>query len=138
MYRHDIRVASAFSEASTVAGDFYNWSIRPDGAACVYLVDVEGHGFGAASQAILSATILSRTILGSKNQSPRAAMDMADRTMRAELGKSIAVTMSLIQISPDRKRLELANAGMPPALLFRFGQSAPEILQAAGVYVGAQ
>ena len=137
MERPDIRIASAFNEASTVSGDFFNWSVRHDGTACVYLVDVEGHGFEAASQAILSATILSRTILGADSLEPKASLEKADKLIRSELGESrIAVTMSLVQISPDRRRLMVANAGMPPALLFRFGQSAPEIVQAVGTFVG--
>jgi anti-sigma regulatory factor (Ser/Thr protein kinase) len=55
--------------------------------------------------------------------------------MQRELRQpNIAVTMNLVEVYP--RRIQLANAGMPPPLLFRRGQAQPQQLQAAGVYVG--
>jgi anti-sigma regulatory factor (Ser/Thr protein kinase) len=45
--------------------------------------------------------------------------------------------MNLLRVSTGGKTLQLANAGMPAPLMFRYGQAQADPIQAAGVYVGS-
>jgi anti-sigma regulatory factor (Ser/Thr protein kinase) len=45
--------------------------------------------------------------------------------------------MNLFRVSTTNQTLQLANAGMPAPLMFRYGQAQPDPIQAAGVYVGS-
>ena len=133
--RPGFTIAAAFKDATAVSGDFYNWFNRSDGSVCIYLVDVEGSGIDAAIQATHAAKVLERTLTRGDIQKAPALLENADHHMLQELGQpNIAVTMNLVEIYPNLVRL--ANAGMPPPLLFRHGQAQPQQLQAAGVYVG--
>jgi len=133
--RPGFTIAAAFKDATAVSGDFYNWFNRSDGSVCIYLVDVEGSGIDAAIQATHAANVLERTLTRGDIQKAPALLENADHHMLQELGQpNIAVTMNLVEIYPNLVRL--ANAGMPPPLLFRHGQAQPQQLQAAGVYVG--
>jgi serine phosphatase RsbU (regulator of sigma subunit) len=128
-------IAAAFQGSSEVSGDFYNWFSRIDGSVCLYLVDVEGSGIDAAIQATHAYRVLERALTRGEIEKAASLLEKADRVVHEELGQpNIVLTMNLVEIYP--RRIELANAGMPPPLLFRYGQAQPQELQAAGVYVG--
>jgi serine phosphatase RsbU (regulator of sigma subunit) len=136
--RDPIRLAHRLRQSTTISGDFYNLIPRADGTVGVYLVDVEGHGLRASQEAQDIYRALNRPaaewgMLGA----PQDQLAEADRILREDLASTqIEVTMNFTDIDPNSRRIRHANAGMPYPLLFRDGQSAPEILQAAGVYVG--
>lgn len=133
--RPHVEIAGALRPSDAISGDFYNWFTREDGSICIYLVDVEGTGINAAIEATHAANILDRTLTKGTVDRPQVLLESADRVMRQELGHaSMAITANLIEIYPDT--VTCANAGMPPPLLFRYGQAQPIALQAAGVYIG--
>ena len=68
---------------------------------------------------------------------PREQLRIADRRVSEEFGdRKISATMCFAEIDPVNKVIRFANAGMPYPLLFRRGESQPEVLRAAGFYVG--
>jgi serine phosphatase RsbU (regulator of sigma subunit) len=72
-----------------------------------------------------------------ENKDPRQALRVVDRIFeKYGTTRHLAATMNLFRVSTKQKELQLANAGMPAPLIFRYGQAQPNQIQAAGVYVG--
>jgi sigma-B regulation protein RsbU (phosphoserine phosphatase) len=136
--RSTIEVAGAFRQGAGVLGDFFNWYTSNDGDTWLYLVDVEGHGFIAAISSTLIRTIIDSTMELAGNTDPRDVLARVDRQFeRLGTTRDLAATMNLFRVSTTNQTLQLANAGMPAPLMFRYGQAQPDPIQAAGVYVGS-
>lgn len=136
--RPGLRVVHRLERASSMSGDFYNLIPRGDGSLGIYLVDVEGHGLIAAQQAQSVKQVVSRPGLDWGTGEARQQLELADRLISEDLGaQHVAVTMNFTEVDPATRVVRHANAGMPFPLLFRGGQAQPDLLQAAGVYVGA-
>ena len=136
--RDGIRLAHRFREAIAVSGDFYNVIPWEDGGVGLYLVDVAGHGLPAARQAMTVKQVLSRAGEEWGTGEARRQLEKADRLIAEDLSdRNVAITMNFIEIDPGSMKIRYANAGMPFPLLFRAGQNQPEILKAAGVYIGS-
>ena len=72
------------------------------------------------------------------NADPRDVLSLVDRQFEHYgTTRDLAATMNLFRVSTSKKILQLANAGMPAPLMFRYGQAHPDPIQAAGVYVGS-
>jgi HEAT repeat protein len=136
--RPGVCIGHCWRQASTVSGDFYDFLPRPDGSLAIYAVDVEGHGLAASLQAggLSKALNSAKWGQGEAHQELRRADELV-RTNASFQKEDAAFCMNFTEIDPGRHELRHANAGMPFPLLFRRGATQPEILQAAGVYVGA-
>ena len=137
--RNGIKLAHRLRQSTTIAGDFYNVIPRGDGTLGIYLVDIEGHGLRASqgAQDIFRALNRPNANWGLRG-SPYEQLSAADRILREDLASTGAsTTMSFTEIDPASGHIAFANAGMPFPLLFRSGQTAPEVLKASGVWVGA-
>ena len=98
----------------------------------------EGHGLAASQQA--RAVYQAVTTGDWGHGEARHELERADEIVRRGAifqKENVAFCMSFTEVDPERMEIRHANAGMPFPLLFRVGQSRPETLQAAGVYVGA-
>ena len=136
--RNNIEVAAAFRQCAGVAGDFFNWYTTNNGDTWIYLVDVEGRGFRAAIMSTLIRHVLDSTLESADDADPQEVLSRVDRQFEHYgTGGGLAATMNLFRVSTNKKVLELANAGMPAPLMIRYGQSQPDPVQAAGVYVGS-
>ncbi len=136
--RENIAVAGAFRQGAGVYGDFFNWYTANDGDTWLYLVDVEGRGFLAAISSTLIRHVLDSTMEQGANTDPRDVLSRVDRQFeRFGTTRDLAATMNLFRLSTSKGTLQLANAGMPAPLIFRYGQPQPDPIQAAGVYVGS-
>jgi sigma-B regulation protein RsbU (phosphoserine phosphatase) len=136
--RNNIEVAGRFHQGVGVHGDFFNWYTTNDGDTWLYLVDVEGRGFLAAITSTLIRHVLDSTLESAANADPQKVLTLVDRQFENYgTTRDLAATMNLLQVSTSNKTLQLANAGMPAPLMFRYGQAQPDPIQAAGVYVGS-
>jgi serine phosphatase RsbU (regulator of sigma subunit) len=136
--RPNIEVAARFHQGVGVHGDFFNWYTTNDGDTWIYLVDVEGRGFRAAITSALIRHVMDSTVETAENDDPRKVLTVVDRQFeRYGTTRDLAATMNLIRVSTSNESLELANAGMPAPLIFRYGQAQAVPIQAAGVYVGS-
>jgi serine phosphatase RsbU (regulator of sigma subunit) len=136
--RRNIQVAASFHQGSGVHGDVFNWYTSNDGDTWIYLVDVEGRGYLAAIKSTLIRRVLDSTLGTATDDDPQKVLSAVDRQFE-DYGATgdLAATMNLIRVSTGRKLLQLANAGMPAPLIFRYGQAQAVPIQAAGVYVGS-
>ena len=130
-----ISIAHRYAPAEELSGDFYQFIPRPDDTVGIYLVDVEGHGPRAAKDAEAIYLALSRPSDANPwgRGDPRQEIERADRLLAEQ---DLFASMSFADINRAAKRIRFANAGMRPAMLFRTGESIPEMLLASGVYAG--
>ena len=135
--REGIELAHRLKQSTTISGDFYQLIPRQDGSLGIYLVDVEGHGLVASQTAQDLHRLLTDSSLDWGLGEPREQLRIADRRVSEEFGdRKISATMCFAEIEPSKKLVRFANAGMPYPLLFRRGESQPEVLRAAGFFVG--
>ena len=135
--REGIELAHRLKQSTTISGDFYQLIPRQDGTLGIYLVDVEGHGLTASQTAQDIHRLLTDSSLNWGLGEPREQLRIADRRVSEEFGdRKISATMCFAEIDPVNKVIRFANAGMPYPLLFRRGESQPEVLRAAGFFVG--
>ena len=135
--REGIELAHRLKQSTTISGDFYQLVPRQDGSLGLYMVDVEGHGLAASQVAQDLHRLLTDSSLDWGLGEPREQLRIADRRVSEEFGdRTISATMCFAEIDPVNKVIRFANAGMPYPLLFRRGESQPEVLRAAGFFVG--
>lgn len=111
----DARFAAHYAPAEEVAGDFFDARLLSDGSWIVFLADVTGHGIPAAMTATLLKTHLAEACDASTN-----ALDIVlqinqrftDVTIEGDFATAI-----LVRFCPDRRVLEVVNAGHDAAVL---------------------
>jgi anti-sigma regulatory factor (Ser/Thr protein kinase) len=131
-------VAGQFRQGVGVYGDFFNWYTTNDGDTWLYLVDVEGRGFPAAITSTLIRHVLDSTLESAANADPWEVLRRVDQQFENYgTTRDLTATMNLFRVSTSKKLLQLANAGMPAPLRFRYGQAQADPIHAAGVYVGS-
>jgi PAS domain-containing protein/anti-sigma regulatory factor (Ser/Thr protein kinase) len=106
----------AAGEDALVGGDWYDAFRLPDGRVVISVGDVVGSGLGAA----VTMGAVRQVIRGAAQvfPEPAAALDAADRALRAEQPDRI-VTAFLGILDPLTRVLSYASAGHPPPLLRR-------------------
>ncbi len=137
--RLGIKLVHRRLEATTVSGDFYGFIPRRDGSVGIFFVDVEGHGLSASNQ----ARSLYQALTADREWGLRDAfkeLEKADELVSASSifqKEDMAFCMNFTEIDAENMEIRHANAGMPPPLLFRWEESEPHPLRAAGTYIGA-
>lgn len=107
-------IAVFMRTASEVGGDYYDFHLHEDGTLTVLLGDATGHGMQSGMMvSIIKSLFMSersnKNIVSFFKKSNIAIKDM-------ELGR-LLMALTCIQISG--KNVKMANAGMPPVMLYR-------------------
>ena len=107
-----LRLAARNLAASTVAGDFYDYFRCPDGSFRVAVADVAGKGVAAS---LITATVKAILPLVAAERSVVETLSELNRRLAGQLDRREFVALALASWDPHRRRLELANAGLPDA-----------------------
>ncbi|MFQ5504688.1 MAG: SpoIIE family protein phosphatase [Planctomycetota bacterium] len=106
---------SHYSSAESVGGDYYGFTMLPDGRLAIGIGDVSGKGLPAALvMARLSGDVRSSLM---QTGEPARALEAIHQALSESGVESRFVTMVLMVLDPSRHRVELANAGHPRPLL---------------------
>jgi len=127
-----LEVASIYTPASEVAGDFYDFLELEDGSLGVFIADVSCHGVPAALVASMLKIALATQ---SENASSPARILAALNDLFCGRLERQFITAAYIHIDPAARTLTAASAGHPPPIL-RHANGATEELIAAGVVLG--
>jgi len=100
--------------ATEVGGDYYDFHVAPNGVLSITIGDATGHGAKAGTMVTVVKTLFSG--YGGSNSPAEFLRDAAEKIKRMELGR---MSMALSVGCFDGRRLTLASAGMPPALVHR-------------------
>lgn len=106
--------ASTRPTQGVIGGDFWDLVARPDGAWCLVLADVSGHGWDCGLLALQT-----RAVISSWLRTPVGLDEVLEQVSRSVQGQERTIPMTLIDFEPARDRLTYANAGHPPPLLLR-------------------
>lgn len=155
-----VELAFSMQTATEVGGDYYDYSVAHDGTLTVAIGDATGHGvragmlvsivksnFHALADTTDVATIVRHIARNIKRMNlQRMFMCLTVlRYTRLPLNAAHSVSGTLSDARSDtrlssqllRGRLELAGAGMPPALLYRAHNGTVEHVAVRGIVPGA-
>ena len=118
--------------ATEVGGDYYDFDVAEDGTLTFAIGDATGHG--AQASALVTATKVLFAGLAQEPDLP-AVLQKASRILkRIHLPRSY-MALALGRLGGDA--LELAGAGMPPALVYRAATGAVEEVPLKGMPLGS-
>jgi phosphoserine phosphatase RsbU/P len=122
-----------FEPSEQLGGDAFGHHWLDSGHLAVYILDVSGHGVGAA---LLSVTVMSslrlQTLAGTDFRDPPAVLSALNRAFRMEDQQNHYFTMWYGVYCVARRELSYASAGHPPALLLSRGTDGQEQTQCLG------
>ena len=130
-----VRVAGRCIPAAEVGGDYFGYFPREGSGVDSFVGDVSGHGVGAALlMAEARTTFLAERLLG-----PSAAQILTklNDLLYDDLDRAgLFITACCATFDAPTRTLSYANAGHPPALLLRAGETRCTTLEAEGTLLG--
>ncbi len=133
-----IRADWRFIPSASLGGDAFGYHDLDSDHFAVYLLDVCGHGVGAAllSVSALNA-IRSETLPNTDFHDPGAVLAGLNRAFPMERQNDMFFTAWYGVFHRASRRLRWAGGGHPPALLVPPGSSPPRLLDSDGPLIGA-
>lgn len=128
-----VKVAHLFVPAEDVAGDYYDVLPLPDGTWLFCIADVTGHGVPAAMNAAMAKVLLIHAT--ESLHSPSEFLQQVNRRYCEISLVGDFITMLLVRIYPEERKLEYASAGHETALL-QTSSGAIRELQSTGFPLG--
>lgn len=125
-------MASRYTPARTVGGDFYDFIPRADGRIGILVADVSGKGMAAALLMATTRSIL-RSVIDAEGR-PGAVLHRANALLTREIPKGFFVTCLYGLLDPATGRLVFANAGHNLPVVQR--GAATSLLRARGMPLG--
>jgi len=131
-----VRADWIFEASSELGGDIFGYHNLQDGRLAVYIIDVMGHGVGAALLASAAQTALARQALpGVRFDDPGDVMRGLARTFPMEHNGGRFFTAWYGVIDPASGEVHYAAAGHPPAIIMN-GDARERRLDVTGPPVG--
>ncbi|MFQ5569813.1 MAG: SpoIIE family protein phosphatase, partial [Rhodothermales bacterium] len=127
-----VEIAAYMKTATEVGGDYYDFNVADDGTLTVAIGDATGHGANAgtmvtATKSIFNVLAAEPDLIAVLEQSTRALKQMGLRKLY----------MALALAKLNDHTLELAGAGMPPALIYRGASQHVEEISLKGMPLGS-
>lgn len=126
------RVAVRMKTATEVGGDYYDFVVAPTGELTAVIGDATGHGVKAG---IVVATAKSYFNTFANDPSLTNLLKVLSTGIRNMNLRMLYMTVMVVRVS--KGHLQLAGAGMPPALLYRHQSGEVEILTSKGMPMGS-
>lgn len=105
--------------AHEMSGDFYDYFDLPDGRIGFFIGDVSGKGLDAALLMVRAASLL--RWIGKEGPAPAAWLERANEELWRSARDGRFVCALVGYCDPGATRVQIANAGFPPALVQREG-----------------
>ena len=127
-----------FIPSTQLGGDAFGYHWLDDEHFVLYLLDVVGHGVGAA---LLSVSIMnalrSATLPNVDFHNPGDVLNALNQTFQMDQQNGLIFTMWYGVFNRTNNELVYASGGHPPALLYQPNQDAADRLDSTGVIIGA-
>ena len=132
-----VRADWRFLPCSELGGDSFGYHWLDERRLAFFLLDVCGHGVGAAllSVSVLN-TLLNRSIPGVDFGDPGAVLAALNRTFTMERQNNMFFTIWYGVLATDLRELRFACGGHPPAVALQGGVEGAQELRASGAIVG--
>lgn len=123
---------AVFMETATeVGGDYYDYSIAPDGTLVLALGDATGHGMKAGIMVAAAKSYFHTLVHEMNNLTMLERISSGLRNMNMKM-----MYMGLMLARCNGKEIEIATAGMPPALHFKKESNCVERITLKGLPLG--
>ncbi len=127
-----VELAASMKTATEVGGDYYDFFLDEDsGQLTIAIGDATGHGANAGT--MVTATKALFNVLA-RESDPVYMLDASSQALRRMGFRKLFMALALARLRGNT--LELAGAGMPPALLFRARTREIETLSLKGIPLG--
>ena len=124
--------------STQLGGDGFGHHVNDDGTVSIYLLDVSGHGAGAAMHAVAVLNVLRRHALpGADFSRPDSVVSRLNTMFPMDDHNSMLFTLWYGVFDPVARTLDYCSAGHHPALLRAPGAADPVPLRTPGIAAGA-
>lgn len=127
-----VKISALMKTATEVGGDYYDFDVAEDGTLTVVIGDATGHGVKAGT--IVTATKSLFNLLGSNTSLPDMLQQCSKSIQKMKLPK---LYMALALLRLRNNTVQLAGAGMPPALVYRAKSRTVEEIPLKGMPLGS-
>jgi len=126
----EVRVHWRFQPSAELGGDIFGYHWLTADRLAVYLVDVSGHGVGAA---LLSVSVLNvlraQSLPGTDFGDPAAVLKQLNRVFPMEQQNNLLFTIWYGVLDRSNRQLTFASGGHPPAILVEPSSTAAAVVQ---------
>jgi hypothetical protein len=131
-----VRTDWSFVPSSALGGDAFGYCALDAGRHAIYLLDVCGHGAGAAMHSVSAINVLRhRNLPGVDFARPAEVLAALNAAFQMDEHNGMYFTLWYGVYDAAARRLEYASAGHPPALIIAGGEA--QSLQTRGLPIGA-
>lgn len=124
---------AVFMETATeVGGDYYDYSVAPDGTLVLALGDATGHGMKAGIMVAAAKSYFHTLVHDMNNLTMLERISSGLRNMDMKM-----MYMGLMLVRCKGKEVDIATAGMPPALHFKRESNSVERITLKGLPLGS-
>jgi serine phosphatase RsbU (regulator of sigma subunit) len=131
-YHHKYEIATLMQTATEVGGDYYDFYEGPGDQLTIAIGDATGHG---AKASMLVAATKGLFNLLSREEDIAEILNKMNCSIRKMHLPKLFMAMGIIRLTDDK--MELAGAGMPPALIFREQTREVEPMPLKGLPLGS-
>jgi serine phosphatase RsbU (regulator of sigma subunit) len=117
--------------ATEVGGDYYDYSVAPDGTLVLALGDATGHGMKAGIMVAAAKSYFHTLVHEMNNLTMLERISSGLRNMNMKM-----MYMGLMLARCNRQDIEIATAGMPPALHFKKASNCVDRITLKGLPLG--
>ncbi|MGH9840352.1 MAG: SpoIIE family protein phosphatase [Blastocatellia bacterium] len=110
----NLEIAAYMKTAAEVGGDYYDFHVSSDGVVTIAVGDATGHGLKAGTM-VTAMKSLFRTFAGEPELA--RTFNQSSRVLKEMNLRALFMALTMVRINGDR--MEIASAGMPPALIYR-------------------
>jgi sigma-B regulation protein RsbU (phosphoserine phosphatase) len=129
-----LEIAGQWHAAREVAGDFYDFLLRPDGSLGVLIGDVTDKGIPAAFFMGLARTTLRASLASAAGLD--ACINRANRLICADASGGMFVTLCALEFAPGGRKATCISAGHNPGLKLSGADQSIERLPGGGFPLG--
>jgi sigma-B regulation protein RsbU (phosphoserine phosphatase) len=117
-----LKVQWRFQPSAELGGDAFGYHWLGSGKFAIYLLDVSGHGVGAAllSVSVLNA-IRAESLVGADFGEPASVLRQLNRVFQMDRQNNLIFTIWYGVFDPATRQLTYASGGHPPAMLMEPG-----------------
>jgi sigma-B regulation protein RsbU (phosphoserine phosphatase) len=133
----NVTIEWKFVPSTSLGGDSFGYHWVDEEHFAMYLVDVCGHGVGAALLSISAINVLrSQTLPNTDFRSPSSVLEALNNTFQMERQNNMYFTIWYGVFHKTSRKLRYSSGGHPPALLYDPQQNSMTQLRTAGLVIG--
>lgn len=126
-----LEIAVYMETATEVGGDYYDFHVSADGELTVLIGDATGHGLNAGTMVTATKSLFNTL---AENRDIVEIFNQISGSLKYMNFKMLSMCLMLLKI--EEKRMRISSAGMPPALIFRDRNKSVEEILIKGMPLG--